>query len=84
MQVVFYYFNITEYFGKIFVLFLDLPVILLEISCLLFPIQILIVGPSDVGKSTLCNMLLNYGVRMDRAPMLVDLDVGQVEFSKYL
>ena len=35
-------------------------------------------GPSDVGKSTLCTLLLNYGVRVGRAPILVDLDVGQV------
>lgn len=43
--------------------------------------RILIVGPSDVGKSTLSNMLLNYAVRMERAPMLVDLDVGQGQIS---
>ena len=38
----------------------------------------MIVGPSDVGKTTLCNLLLNYGVRLGRAPIFVDLDVGQV------
>jgi len=38
----------------------------------------MVCGPNDVGKSTLCNMLLNYSVRLGRAPMLVDLDVGQV------
>ena len=36
------------------------------------------VGPSDVGKSTLCKLLVNYAARQGRAPILVDLDVGQV------
>lgn len=43
--------------------------------------RLMIVGPSDVGKSTLCSMLLNYGVRMGRSPLLVDLDVGQGQVS---
>ncbi|KAH3711010.1 hypothetical protein DPMN_070509 [Dreissena polymorpha] len=43
--------------------------------------RIMICGPTDVGKSTLCNLLLNYGVRLGRAPMLVDLDVGQGQVS---
>ncbi|KAL4234900.1 Cleavage polyadenylation factor subunit clp1 [Mactra antiquata] len=43
--------------------------------------RILIVGPSDVGKSTLCTLLLNYASRMGRAPMMVDLDVGQGQVS---
>ena len=38
----------------------------------------MITGPTDVGKSTLCKLLLNYAARMDRAPVYVDLDVGQV------
>lgn len=37
----------------------------------------LIVGPTDVGKSTLCRILLNYGVRLGRRPIYVDLDIGQ-------
>ncbi|XP_076267224.1 protein CLP1 homolog [Rhynchophorus ferrugineus] len=37
----------------------------------------MIVGPSDVGKSTLTRILLNYAVRMGRRPIYVDLDVGQ-------
>lgn len=37
----------------------------------------MIVGPGDVGKSTLCQMM-NYAVRMGRRPVFVDLDVGQV------
>lgn len=35
-------------------------------------------GPVDVGKSTLCQLLLNYAVRMGRRPVFVDLDIGQV------
>jgi len=38
----------------------------------------MVVGPMDVGKSTLCKMLVNYAARQGRAPALVDLDVGQV------
>lgn len=41
----------------------------------------MIVGPMDVGKSTLCRLLLNYAVRMGRRPILVDLDVGQGQIS---
>lgn len=37
----------------------------------------MIVGPTDVGKSTLCRIFLNYAVRMGRRPIYVDLDVGQ-------
>lgn len=39
---------------------------------------VLIAGPMDVGKSTLCRILLNYAVRLGkRRPIYVDLDVGQ-------
>ena len=41
----------------------------------------MVVGPTDVGKSTLCRLLLNYGVRMGRRPVFVDLDVGQGSIS---
>ena len=40
--------------------------------------RVLVVGPTDVGKSTLCRLLVNYAVRCGRTPMLIDLDVGQV------
>lgn len=43
--------------------------------------NILIVGPGDVGKSTLCRILLNYAVRQGRRPLYVDLDVGQGRVS---
>lgn len=41
----------------------------------------MIVGPCDVGKSTICRILLNYAVRMGRRPLFVDLDVGQGQIS---
>jgi len=37
----------------------------------------MLVGPNDVGKSTVCRLLLNYAVRLGRRPIHVDLDVGQ-------
>lgn len=37
----------------------------------------MIVGPTDVGKTTICRLLLNYAVRLGRRPIYVDLDVGQ-------
>lgn len=41
----------------------------------------MLVGPCDVGKSTVCRILLNYAVRMGRRPIFVDLDVGQGQIS---
>ena len=38
---------------------------------------VMIVGPTDVGKSSVTKMLLNYAVRVGRRPVYVDLDVGQ-------
>ncbi|XP_064613711.1 polyribonucleotide 5'-hydroxyl-kinase Clp1-like isoform X2 [Liolophura sinensis] len=43
--------------------------------------RVMVVGPTDVGKSTLCRLLLNYAVRVGRAPVFVDLDVGQGQVS---
>ncbi|CAL5227893.1 g10934 [Coccomyxa viridis] len=37
----------------------------------------IVVGPTDVGKSSLCRILLNYAVRTGWAPTAVDLDIGQ-------
>lgn len=39
--------------------------------------NVLLCGPADVGKSTLCKILLNYAVGCGRTPVYVDLDVGQ-------
>lgn len=38
---------------------------------------LMVCGPTDVGKTTLCQLLLNYAVRRGRTPAFVDLDVGQ-------
>ena len=42
---------------------------------------VMIVGPTDVGKSTLCKLLLNYAVRLGHRPIFSDLDVGQGNLS---
>ncbi len=42
---------------------------------------VMVVGPTDVGKSTLSRILLNYAVRLQRRPVYVDLDVGQGTIS---
>ncbi|KFD64319.1 hypothetical protein M514_09924 [Trichuris suis] len=39
--------------------------------------RVMVVGSTDVGKSTYCRILLNYAVRMGHFPTFVDLDVGQ-------
>ncbi|KAK0393448.1 hypothetical protein QR680_000216 [Steinernema hermaphroditum] len=41
----------------------------------------MVVGPTDVGKSTVCRILTNYAVRMGHTPMYVDVDVGQGNVS---
>ena len=43
--------------------------------------SVLVAGPQDVGKSTLCRILLNYTLRAGTKPLLVDLDVGQGSVS---
>lgn len=39
--------------------------------------RILVAGPTDAGKSTLCRILLNYAVRCGWQPLFADLDMGQ-------
>jgi len=39
--------------------------------------RVMVVGPTDVGKSSVCRLLNNYAVRMGRTPIFVDVDVGQ-------
>ena len=41
----------------------------------------MLVGPTNVGKSTVSKILLNYAVRLGRKPIFVDLDVGQGSIS---
>ncbi|KAG8186351.1 hypothetical protein JTE90_005879 [Oedothorax gibbosus] len=38
---------------------------------------VLVVGPKDTGKTSLCSILLNYATRMGHRPVYLDLDVGQ-------
>lgn len=40
--------------------------------------QVMIVGPTDTGKSSLARILASYAARLGRAPTVVDIDVGQV------
>jgi energy-coupling factor transporter ATP-binding protein EcfA2 len=42
---------------------------------------VLVVGPTDVGKTTLSRVLINYAVRLGRRPIYVDVDVGQGNIS---
>lgn len=42
---------------------------------------VLVCGQTDVGKSTLVKILLNYAVRRQRTPLMVDIDVGQNAIS---
>jgi polynucleotide 5'-kinase involved in rRNA processing len=39
--------------------------------------RVIVVGPTDSGKSTLTKTLLNWGVRDGWEPTFVDLDVGK-------
>jgi len=43
--------------------------------------RVVVVGPCDTGKSTLCKYLTNFSVRCGRTPIFVDLDVGQNSIS---
>ena len=43
--------------------------------------RILVVGSPDQGKSTLSRILASYAVRLDRTPILIDLDCGEGSFS---
>lgn len=40
--------------------------------------RVMIVGPTDTGKSSLSRILASYAARLGRTPTVVDLDVGQV------
>lgn len=39
--------------------------------------RVILLGPTDSGKSSLTRMLLNWGVRSGWEPTFVDLDIGQ-------
>lgn len=42
---------------------------------------VMVCGPTDVGKTTLTRILLNYAVRQGRTPLFADVDVGQGSIS---
>ncbi|PVU86498.1 hypothetical protein BB559_006512 [Furculomyces boomerangus] len=39
--------------------------------------RLLILGPTDSGKTTLCKILTNYAVKQDETPVLVNLDTSE-------
>ncbi|CAL4889135.1 unnamed protein product [Urochloa decumbens] len=39
--------------------------------------RVIVVGPTDSGKSTLCKMLLSWAAKLGWKPTYVDLDIGQ-------
>ena len=41
----------------------------------------MVVGPCNVGKSTVSRILANYSLRMKRKPIYASLDVAQVDFG---
>ncbi|KAK0421035.1 hypothetical protein QR680_015033 [Steinernema hermaphroditum] len=43
--------------------------------------RVMVAGPMDVGKSTVCRILANYAVRQGHAPIFVDVDVEQGNLS---
>ncbi|KAJ3108474.1 hypothetical protein HDU97_001181 [Phlyctochytrium planicorne] len=43
--------------------------------------KVMVVGPSDVGKSTLCRILLNYAVKAGRSSLFVDIDTNEGSLS---
>jgi polyribonucleotide 5'-hydroxyl-kinase len=38
---------------------------------------VILVGPTDSGKTSLSKIFLNYGARKGHQPLFVDLDIGQ-------
>ncbi|KAJ4808661.1 hypothetical protein LUZ62_021227 [Rhynchospora pubera] len=43
--------------------------------------RVIVVGPTDSGKSTLCRMLLSWAAKRGWKPTYVDLDIGQGSIS---
>jgi polynucleotide 5'-kinase involved in rRNA processing len=39
--------------------------------------RVVVAGPTDSGKSSMCRMLLNWAVRAQHQPTYVDLDIGK-------
>lgn len=43
-----------------------------------FTLKVMVVGPMDSGKTSLCKILLNYGVKACRKMLFVDIDPNEV------
>lgn len=43
--------------------------------------RVIVAGPTDSGKSTLCRMLLSWAAKRGWKPTYVDLDIGQGSIS---
>ncbi|KAI9017058.1 Pre-mRNA cleavage complex II protein Clp1-domain-containing protein [Gaertneriomyces semiglobifer] len=43
--------------------------------------KVMVVGPADVGKTSLCKILLNYAVKQGRKPIFVDIDPNEGSVS---
>ena len=43
--------------------------------------RVMVVGPTDSGKSSLCTMLLNWACKRSWKPTFVDLDIGHGSIS---
>jgi polyribonucleotide 5'-hydroxyl-kinase len=43
--------------------------------------KVMIVGPPDVGKTSLCKILINYAVKQGGKPLFVDIDTNEVTNS---
>lgn len=39
--------------------------------------RVIVIGPTDSGKSSLCRMLLSWACKQGWKPTFVDLDIGQ-------
>ncbi|KAJ2605027.1 Cleavage polyadenylation factor subunit clp1 [Coemansia sp. RSA 1722] len=39
--------------------------------------RVMVVGPEDCGKTSICKILLNYAVRMEESPVFVNLDPAE-------
>ena len=44
-------------------------------------VQVMVVGPSDAGKTSLCKILLSYAFKNSHQPLYVDLDPSEVSLQ---
>jgi len=41
----------------------------------------MVVGPADVGKTTISKLLINYAAKLGRKALYVDLDTNEVSYG---